>query len=121
MEELVVNLEFPLRVAVFLGIAVLFSILYYRFGIKALRRFRFAHKPLIVGVISCLLGISTLFAIFFIYVYHGFGYQPDIYRTGNRGSNKVAITFDDGPSEEFTLPILDILRDYDVPATFFMV
>jgi len=67
------------------------------------------------------LGITTLFCLLFMYVYYGFGYQPDIYRHGNRQSNKVAITFDDGPSDEFTLPILAILQEYNVPATFFMV
>ena len=55
------------------------------------------------------------------YVYHGFGHQPDIYRRGSCDSNMVAITFDDGPSREFTPAILDILKEYDVPATFFMV
>lgn len=55
------------------------------------------------------------------YVYHGFGYQGDIYRRGNPNQPWVAITFDDGPSAEFTPAILDILKQYDVPATFFMV
>ena len=31
-----------------------------------------------------------------------FDYQPDIYRVGSRNANKVAITFDDGPSREST-------------------
>ena len=74
-----------------------------------------------MAVISATLGIITLFGLLWFYVYHGFGYQPDIYRVGDRSSNKVAITFDDGPSPEFTPAILDILREYDVPATFFMV
>ena len=47
-------------------------------------------------------------------------YQPDIY-VGDRSTNKVAITFDDGPSREFTPAILEILREHDVPATFFLV
>lgn len=116
-----INPEFILRVAVFIGIAALFSLFYWRLGKRILKRFRFALHPAFLFVIATLLGITTLFGAFFIYVYHGFGYQPDIYRTGNRAANKVALTFDDGPSEEFTLPILDILRDYEVPATFFMV
>jgi peptidoglycan-N-acetylglucosamine deacetylase len=32
---------------------------------------------------------------------------------------EVALTFDDGPAEPFTGQVLDILRDYRVPATFF--
>lgn len=33
----------------------------------------------------------------------------------------VALTFDDGPSEEFTPQILAILKKYNIKATFFMV
>lgn len=33
----------------------------------------------------------------------------------------VALTFDDGPSPEFTPPLLDLLRDLDVRATFFVL
>ena len=33
--------------------------------------------------------------------------------------SQVALTFDDGPGEESTMAILDILRHFDVPATFF--
>ncbi|MDR3401512.1 MAG: glycosyltransferase [Chthoniobacter sp.] len=45
------------------------------------------------------------------YVIQRRGYQP----------MKLALTFDDGPSEEFTPPILDALRDQKVPATFFVI
>lgn len=34
---------------------------------------------------------------------------------------QVALTFDDGPSGELTPQLLDLLQEYDVPATFFMV
>lgn len=55
--------------------------------------------------------------------------QPDL---PNRGSHRViwavetdehiaALTFDDGPDPEFTPRILDVLRRYEVPATFFMM
>jgi peptidoglycan-N-acetylglucosamine deacetylase len=33
----------------------------------------------------------------------------------------LALTFDDGPTEQFTGPVLDILDRYRVPATFFMI
>jgi peptidoglycan-N-acetylglucosamine deacetylase len=33
----------------------------------------------------------------------------------------VALTFDDGPNEPYTSQILDILRDYDIKATFFLI
>jgi peptidoglycan-N-acetylglucosamine deacetylase len=34
---------------------------------------------------------------------------------------KIALTFDDGPSREWTPQVLDLLARYGVPATFFMV
>lgn len=55
--------------------------------------------------------------------------QPDL---PNRGTHRViwavetaeplaSLTFDDGPDPEFTPAILDVLRRYDVRATFFMM
>lgn len=115
------NPEFALRVTIVLGVLVLFSYLYWCLENRILNFVKLRIPKIILALIALSLGTVTLFSLFFIYVYHGFGYQPDIYRTGDRTSNKVAITFDDGPSEEFTLPILEILKAYDVPATFFMV
>ena len=40
---------------------------------------------------------------------------------GPRGGNQVAITFDDGPDDPFTLQIRDILDAHGVKATFFTV
>lgn len=34
---------------------------------------------------------------------------------------KIAITFDDGPNPEFTLRVLDILKQYNAKATFFCI
>ena len=77
-------------------------------------------KPfrIILGII---ISVSLLFVGFNFYVYHGFGYQPDIYRNGDGSQPWVAITFDDGPSPIWTPMILDILAEYEVPATFFLV
>lgn len=38
---------------------------------------------------------------------------------GPEEGRQIALTFDDGPSAPFTEQVLDILRRYDVPATFF--
>ncbi len=115
------NLEFALRVIILLASLVLISLFYRFLGKKVMHIFKLREANLIINFTSIILGVITLFVFFFVYVYCGFGYQPDIYRTGHRGTNKVAFTFDDGPSEEFTLPILDILEENNVPATFFMV
>lgn len=65
--------------------------------------------------------VVLVFLGFNFYVYHGFGHQPDIYRKGDGSKPWVAITFDDGPSPVWTPRILDILAEYQVPATFFLV
>lgn len=44
-----------------------------------------------------------------------------VYTIGNTEEHKIALTFDDGPHSEKTPRILDILRENDVNATFFIV
>lgn len=38
-----------------------------------------------------------------------------------KNKKKAFLTFDDGPSEKVTFQILDILKEYDIKATFFVV
>lgn len=42
-------------------------------------------------------------------------------RLGGLDPKKIALTFDDGPDPDYTPKILDILKKYNVPATFFVV
>jgi cellulose synthase/poly-beta-1,6-N-acetylglucosamine synthase-like glycosyltransferase/peptidoglycan/xylan/chitin deacetylase (PgdA/CDA1 family)/spore germination protein YaaH len=44
-----------------------------------------------------------------------------IARWGQNAGKKIALTFDDGPSEDYTRPILEILEQKNVKATFFVV
>jgi peptidoglycan/xylan/chitin deacetylase (PgdA/CDA1 family) len=46
-------------------------------------------------------------------------FRPVLIR-GPQEGKRITLTFDDGPSERFTGQILDILREYQVPATFFV-
>lgn len=62
-----------------------------------------------------------LMGVAYFYVYHGFGTQADILRKKPEIGKKVVLTFDDGPSRNYTHEILNILRDKGVKATFFMV
>jgi peptidoglycan/xylan/chitin deacetylase (PgdA/CDA1 family) len=45
---------------------------------------------------------------------------PGVLRRGTATSNRVALTFDDGP-DEMTAPYLDLLDELGVPATFFLI
>ncbi len=78
---------------------------------KFLRRLGFASLVLL------------LILAFFLnrYVYRGFGMQVELFRNGPKDLKVVALTFDDGPDPRYTPMILDILDDYDIKATFFMV
>src|SRR5690554_2941146 len=76
---------------------------------------------LFMVAISVLFTMTAVVLAVHFYVYNGLDYQPDIYRIGNPKTNFVALTFDDGPSCEFTPSILDILKEHNVHATFFMV
>lgn len=44
-----------------------------------------------------------------------------VYWHGDQGEPKIALTFDDGPNEPYTSEILDILKKYNVKATFFVL
>lgn len=76
---------------------------------------------LVIHLVCALLGVATTLFLLNVYVYYGFGYQPDIYRKGDRSRPWVVLTFDDGPHPDYTPRILDILDRHGVPATFFLV
>lgn len=40
---------------------------------------------------------------------------------GPTTANRIALTFDDGPDPRFTPQVLDVLQEYNVPATFFVM
>jgi peptidoglycan-N-acetylglucosamine deacetylase len=44
-----------------------------------------------------------------------------VYYRSITSSKVIALTFDDGPNEPYTSQILDVLKKYDVPATFFLI
>lgn len=46
--------------------------------------------------------------------------QNQLIYHGDESSNKIYLTFDDGYSQANTISILDTLKKYDVPATFFV-
>src|SRR5450631_347493 len=41
--------------------------------------------------------------------------------SGARGSEQIALTYDDGPNDPHTLRLLDVLAKHSVRATFFMI
>ncbi len=49
------------------------------------------------------------------------GYEDIVIKKGNANEKLIALTFDDGPDEDFSPQILDILDKYNAKATFFVV
>ncbi|MFP4661649.1 MAG: polysaccharide deacetylase family protein [Halanaerobiales bacterium] len=48
-------------------------------------------------------------------------YPSTFFNRGKSYINQIALTFDDGPDSYYTERVLEILKDHDVPATFFVV
>ncbi len=114
-----------IRIFGFLLIFVFSGLLIYSLLVNLSKRNKFLAAAFnnrhIFRLFTVLLTIIFLLILGNFYVYNGFDYQPDIFRKGSRSSNYVALTFDDGPSPEYTPLILDILKEKNVEATFFMV
>jgi polysaccharide deacetylase family sporulation protein PdaB len=64
---------------------------------------------------------SLTLIIFFTINVSASDYENIIIKKGPEDEKMIALTFDDGPDECFTPQILDILKKYNVSATFFVV
>jgi len=54
-------------------------------------------------------------------VWGGFGRKDNVYSCVGTDEKIIALTFDDGPHPKYTDEILDILSEYNVKATFFVI
>ncbi len=84
-----------------------------------------AHKMKAKHIISGLLSTSLVLNIIFGYLSVGAipkqDTDADIYRNNENEQMKIALTFDDGPHPRYTPQILEILDEYKIKATFFVV
>ena len=60
-------------------------------------------------------------SLIWIFPICSFAAEPSASIDPHAAKGTVALTFDDGPTSEFTPQILAILKKYDIKATFFMV
>jgi len=99
---------------------IIFASLAVQFGLPFLGN---RVKPRFLYNMAIGTGVLAFLALLFFnkYVYRGFGLQIDIIRHGPEQLKYVALTFDDGPDPAYTPEILDILKEKDVRATFFLV
>lgn len=84
------------------------------------------RKSLLIAALSCclLLGIAAVFAlpwrgISLISEWREMRAGRIVYSFPNRG-RVIALTFDDGPDPRYTPRVLDILKQHNIHATFFM-
>ena len=82
----------------------------------------FAHFCILLKM----LGLSVATIGLAVYAgYHTMAPRSQLYGTtfiGNGGSRReMALTFDDGPNDPYTLQLLDVLSKYNVKATFFLI
>ena len=77
---------------------------------------------MLLTTLAIRLGVGLVFGLWFWWAcsepWSAF-FRPVLIR-GPRDDKRVVLTFDDGPAEPFTGQVLDILREYQVPATFFV-
>ena len=52
---------------------------------------------------------------------YAYGKCDKVYRKGQDSNMRIALTFDDGPHPRYTKMILDILNEYEITATFFVI
>ena len=67
-----------------------------------------------------LLSALSLFALSFV-EREEYESNCPVYTSGSDSEHSIALTFDDGPHPELTPVILDVLKEYNVNATFFVV
>lgn len=117
MFKLFKNDHWPRNVFVAVFFVGLFELLYILLLDNWLGQFLIFKAHLVTLASLAIIFLATAVSY---YEYHGFGSQPGVFR---RVTNKpyVALTFDDGPNPIFTPQILDILKEHNVTATFFMV
>jgi len=69
-----------------------------------------------------LTGLAVVFILYcFLPNLYSRNLSPFVLRKGSGEERKIALTFDDGPNPRYTPRVLDILKDYQVPAGFFLV
>ncbi len=54
-------------------------------------------------------------------VYNNISDECRVFSHGDESSGRIALTFDDGPDPDITPTILDVLKRYNVRATFFVI
>jgi len=71
--------------------------------------------------VVCFIVSIAILSLFQLSVYAEGTVATNEYYFKRNDKNLIALTFDDGPHPKYTYKILDILRKYDIKATFFII
>lgn len=84
----------------------------------------------LVNDVHRLFNITIVIILFFVIsiqnlypksIYASIDMKQAVFSQGSKSEKVIALSFDDGPHPEYTIQILDILKEYDVKATFFVL
>lgn len=78
-------------------------------------------RKILLKVISFLSAALVTFNSFALVTFASEQIDVDIYRKKENEEMMIALTFDDGPHPRYTPVILDILDEYGIKATFFVI
>lgn len=100
-------LKFKTTSFIFILAIILCGVWHYYYGISLW----WALLPLVLYKTAIIYGSTVIHSNFYINVFCNADTKEKI----------IALTFDDGPHSRFTSEILNVLREYDAPATFFVI
>lgn len=83
--------------------------------------FRVLRRPVRLGLSIAILGILTGFVLTINAVLPANHFYGPVFSEVHTSQKLVALTFDDGPNPPYTGQILDVLKEKQVPATFFVI
>ena len=79
------------------------------------------RRPMRLGLWMAILGLIIGFVLMINAVLPGTDFYGAVFSEVRTDQKIVALTFDDGPNPPYTGQILDILQEYQIPATFFVI
>ncbi|MGL5514301.1 MAG: polysaccharide deacetylase family protein [Sporomusa sp.] len=83
--------------------------------------FRLLRRPVRLGLWVGIFGITTGFILILNAVLPANHFYGPVFSEVQTSQQLVALTFDDGPYPPYTNQLLDVLKERQVPATFFLI
>lgn len=79
------------------------------------------HKLFNITIVVVLLLTITIYNSYPKAIYASLDMNQAVFSKGTKNQKVIALSFDDGPHPKYTIEILDILKEYDIKATFFVL